>query len=303
MENNNDIMTEDFLGFDDADFASEDLDGGNQTEEQEPATEESGVSTESGQAEENGGDTSQPPEDGSSPQGEPLETQEDPDAGLPEKITIKHLKGDVEIPRAEIRDMLSKGYDYDRVREQRDAAVRQMEEKESQYQQRDELLRTLENVAKQAGTDVAGVVKRLRINLYRGNGSTEAEAMARVEKEDAEAKLQAMQKQANQARQAQEQRQSRAQQEFMEFHQRFPDVKIQDIPQDVIRKSASGEMSLAGAYQVHLYDQLKAENQRLQQTIDARKQNEENRQKSLGSARSAGSGEKEDPFLSGFTEG
>lgn len=89
----------------------------------------------------------------------------------------------------------------------------------------------------------------------------------------------------------------------MEFHQRFPDVKIQDIPQDVIRKSASGEMSLAGAYQVHLYDQLKAENQRLQQTIDARKQNEENRQKSLGSARSAGSGEKEDPFLSGFTEG
>ena len=297
MENNNDIMTEDFLGFDDADFASEDLDGGNQTEEQEPAAEESDVSTESGQAEE--------PESGgeNAPEETHPETKEDPDAGLPEKITIKHLRGDVEIPRADIRTMLSKGYDYDRVREQRDAAVRQMEEKESQYQQRDELLQTLENVAKQAGTDVAGIVKRLRINLYRGNGSTEAEAMARVEKEDAEAKLQAMQKQANQARQAQEQRQSRAQQEFMEFHQRFPDVKIQDIPQDVIRKSASGEMSLAGAYQVHLYDQLKAENQRLQQTIDARKQNEENRQKSLGSARSAGSGEKEDPFLSGFTEG
>ena len=297
MENNNDIMTEDFLGFDDADFASEDLDGGNQTEEQEPAAEESDVSTESGQAEE--------PEAGgeNAPEETHPETNEDPDAGLPEKITIKHLRGDVEIPRADIRTMLSKGYDYDRVREQRDAAVRQMEEKESQYQQRDELLQTLETVAKQAGTDVAGVVKRLRINLYRGNGSTEAEAMARVEKEDAEAKLQAMQKQANQARQAQEQRQSRAQQEFMEFHKRFPDVKIQDIPQDVIRKSASGEMSLASAYQVHLYDQLKAENQRLQQTIDARKQNEENRQKSLGSARSAGNGEKEDPFLSGFTEG
>ena len=297
MENNNDIMTEDFLGFDDADFASEDLDGGNQTEEQEPAADESDVSTESGQAEE--------PEAGgeNAPEETHPETNEDPDAGLPEKITIKHLRGDVEIPKADIRTMLSKGYDYDRVREQRDAAVRQMEEKESQYQQRDELLRTLETVAKQAGTDVSGIVKRLRINLYRGNGSTEAEAMARVEKEDAEAKLQAMQKQANQARQAQEQRQSRAQQEFMEFHQRFPDVKIQDIPQDVIRKSASGEMSLAGAYQVHLYDQLKAENQRLQQTIDARKQNEENRQKSLGSARSAGSGEKEDPFLSGFTEG
>lgn len=294
MENNNDIMTEDFLGFDDADFASEDLDGGNQTEEQEPAAEESDVSTESGQAEE--------PESGgeNAPEETHPETNEDPDAGLPEKITIKHLRGDVDIPKADIRTMLSKGYDYDRVREQRDAAVRQMEEKESQYQQRDELLQTLENVAKQAGTDVAGVVKRLRINLYRGNGSTEAEAMARVEKEDAEAKLQAMQKQANQARQAQEQRQSRAQQEFMEFHQRFPDVKIQDIPQDVIRKSASGEMSLAGAYQVHLYDQLKAENQRLQQTIDARKQNEENLKKTTGSARSSGSKTQMDDFLKGF---
>lgn len=294
MENNNDIMTEDFLGFDDADFASDDLDGGNQTEEQEPAAEESDVSTESGQAEE--------PESGgeNAPEETHPETNEDPDAGLPEKITIKHLRGDVDIPKADIRTMLSKGYDYDRVREQRDAAVRQMEEKESQYQQRDELLQTLENVAKQAGTDVAGVVKRLRINLYRGNGSTEAEAMARVEKEDAEAKLQAMQKQANQARQAQEQRQSRAQQEFMEFHQRFPDVKIQDIPQDVIRKSASGEMSLAGAYQVHLYDQLKAENQRLQQTIDARKQNEENLKKTTGSARSSGSQAQMDDFLKGF---
>ena len=294
MENNNDIMTEDFLGFDDADFASEDLDGGNQTEEQEPAAEESDASTESGQAEE--------PEAGgeSAPEETHPETNEDPDAGLPEKITIKHLRGDVDIPKADIRTMLSKGYDYDRVREQRDAAVRQMEEKESQYQQRDELLQTLENVAKQAGTDVAGVVKRLRINLYRGNGSTEAEAMARVEKEDAEAKLQAMQKQANQARQAQEQRQSRAQQEFMEFHQRFPDVKIQDIPQDVIRKSASGEMSLAGAYQVHLYDQLKAENERLHQTIDARKQNEENLKKTTGSARSSGSQAQMDDFLKGF---
>lgn len=302
MEENNDIMMDDFLGFDDADFASDDLDGGNQTEEQAPAAEESGVSTESGQADENGGDTSQTTESGSSSQVDPLETQEDPDAGLPEKITIKHLRGDVEIPRSDIRTMLSKGYDYDRVREQRDAAVRQMEEKTSQYQQHEEMLQTLENVAKQAGTDVAGIVKRLRINLYRGNGSTEAEAMARVEKEDAEAKLQTMQKQTTQAQQEQQQRQSRAQQEFMEFHKRFPDVKIQDIPQDVIRQSASGEMSLAGAYQVHLYNQLKAENQRLQQTIDARKQNEENRQKSLGSAKSAGNGEKEDPFLSGFTE-
>lgn len=296
MEENNDIMLDDTLGFDDADFSEEALDEGNQTEEQEHEEEESGESTESGQTaeSESGGETA--------PDETHPETDEDPDAGLPEKITIKHLRGDVDIPKADIRTMLSKGYDYDRVREQRDAAVRQMEEKTSQYQQHEEMLQTLENVAKQAGTDVAGIVKRLRINLYRGNGSTEAEAMARVEKEDAEAKLQTLQKQTTKAQQEQQQRQSRAQQEFMEFHQRFPDVKIQDIPQDVIRKSASGEMSLAGAYQVHLYDQLKAENQRLQQTIDARKQNEENRQKSLGSAKSAGNGEKEDPFLSGFTE-
>ena len=300
MENNNDmILEDDFLGFDDDDFDFSEDGESNQTDAEDTQIKDQDVEAEEGQDEEtaSGGSEEQQQEQ------QQQQEQTNPDADLPEKITIKHLKGEMEIPRSDIRGMLQKGVDYDRVQKQRDAAVKQLEDQTKWRQEREDLFTALESAAKQSGTDLAGIVKKLRVNLYRGNGATEAEALARVEKEDAEAKLQAMQKQANQARQAQEQRQSRAQQEFMEFHQRFPDVKIQDIPQDVIRKSASGEMSLAGAYQVHLYDQLKAENQRLQQTIDARKQNEENRQKSLGSARSAGNGEKEDPFLSGFAEG
>lgn len=294
MENNNDmILEDDFLGFDDADFDLGEDGEGNQTDAEETQTEEQAVSTEEGQDEGSAQNTSQPPDGGSSPQGEPA----DPDADLPEKITIKHLKGDMDIQRSDIRGMLQKGVDYDRVQKQRDAAVKQLEEQSKWRQDREDLFTALEAAAKQSGTDLAGIVRKLRVNLYRGNGATEAEALARVAQEDAEAKLTAMQQRTTEAQRQQAEQQSRVQREFMEFHNRFPDVRIENVPQSVIQKSYTGELSLANAYQAYLYDQLKAENQRLQQTLDARKQNEANRQKSLGSAKTAGKGEKTDSFL------
>ena len=297
MENNNDmILEDDFLGFDDADFDLGEDGEGNQTDAEETQTKEQDVSTEEGQGEGSAENPSQPPDGGSSPQGEPA----DPDADLPDKITIKHLKGEMDIQRADIRGMLQKGVDYDRVQKQRDAAVKQLEDQTKWRQEREDLFTALEAAAKQSGTDLAGIVKKLRVNLYRGNGATEAEALARVAQEDAEAKLTAMQQRATEAQRQQAEQQSRVQREYMEFHSRFPDVRIENVPQSVIQKSSTGELSLANAYQAYLYDQLKAENQRLQQTINARKQNEENRKKTTGSARSSGSQAQMDDFLKGF---
>jgi hypothetical protein len=59
-------------------------------------------------------------------------------------------------------------------------------------------------------------------------------------------------------------------------------------------------MSLANAYLTHLYEQQKAENQRLQQSLDARAQNEKNKQRSLGSVKSSGNNKVKDDFLLGF---
>ena len=88
----------------------------------------------------------------------------------------------------------------------------------------------------------------------------------------------------------------------MEFGQRFAGVRIEDVPQSVIQKSANGEMSLANAYLTHLYDQQKAENQRLQQSLAAKTQNENNKQRSLGSVKSSGTNRAKDDFLAGFDD-
>lgn len=294
MENNNDmILEDDFLGFDDSDFDLSEDGESNQTDAENTETEGQDLSTEEGQDE-------GPAAEGSEEQTEQQQEQTDPDADLPDKITIKHLKGEMDIQRADIRGMLQKGVDYDRVQKQRDAAVKQLEDQTKWRQEREDLFTALEAAAKQSGTDLAGIVKKLRVNLYRGNGATEAEALARVAQEDAEAKLTAMQQRATEAQRQQAEQQSRVQREYMEFHSRFPDVRIENVPQSVIQKSSTGELSLANAYQAYLYDQLKAENQRLQQAIDARKQNEENRKKTTGSARSSGSQAQMDDFLKGF---
>ena len=297
MNQTNDMfMDDDFLVLDEADFAEETETDGNQTEEEKTAAEDSEVSTEGVQteepAEEQGEETPAAEEK--------QESAEDPDAGLPEKITIKHLKGEMDIAKQDIRATLQKGVDYDRVQNQRDAAVQQLQEQAKWRQENENTITLLQNVAKQAGTSVEAIVRQLRINAHRGTGATEAEALAKVEKEDAEAKLTMMQNHTTAQQKQEQQRQDRARAEFMEFTQRFPGVRIENVPQSVIQKSANGEMSLANAYLTHLYEQQKAENQRLQQSLDARAQNEKNKQRSLGSVKSSGNNKVKDDFLLGF---
>lgn len=290
-EQTNDMTLEDdFLSAED--FQDEGTLDGTQTEA-EPETEES---TEPAQEM---AQTEAPPD---TPEGEAENAppQEDPDAGLPEKITIKHLKGELDIPKAEIRERLRKGVDYDRVRTQRDAAVRQLEEQTQWRQQREGVLSSLETMAEKTGKDLETVVRSLRVNLYRGSGATEQEALARVAQEDAEAKLAAFQKQSQANQRLQHEQQSRAQRDFLDFNRRYPNVKIDDVPKNVIQRAATGDVSLSDAYAEHLYNQLKAENQRLQQSLAAKQQNETNRQKTTGSVKTEGSQTKGDPFLDGF---
>lgn len=303
MNETNDIILEDaFPGFDDDDFAEETETEGNQTEEEETAAEETEVSTEEVQTEEPAAEEQVEQTPAAEEAQENQEAADDPDAGLPEKISVKYMKGEMEIAKKDIRATLQKGVDYDRVQNQRDAAVKQMQEHAQWRQENENTITLLQNVAKQAGTSVEAIVRQLRINAHRGTGATEAEALAKVEKEDAEAKLTMMQNRNTAQQRQEEQRQERARAEFMEFTQRFPGVRIEDVPQSVIQKSANGEMSLANAYLTHLYDQQKAENQRLQQSLAAKTQNEKNKQRSLGSVKSSGTNRAKDDFLAGFDD-
>lgn len=294
MEEHNDmILEDDFLSADDFTDA-EPLDG-SQTE----------AETETGEAPppEQEIEKTETPDPTPAPQkgeAEKQPPQEDPNSDLPEKITIKHLKGDYDVPRDKIKDTLERGMDYERVRTQRDAAVQQLNEQSQWRQQHEGTISMLEAMAQKSGKDLETVVRELRVNLYRGSGSTQAEALARVAQEDAEAKLAAIQKENQAAQRLHNEQQSRAQKDFMDFNRRYPNVKIQDVPQSVIQRAATGEMSLSSAYAEHLYNELKTENQRLQQSLEAKQQNESNRQKTTGSVKTEGSQTKGDPFLEGF---
>lgn len=292
-QNNDMILEDDFLSAED--FQDEGTLDGSQTEAETETEETTEPPQETAQTE----PTDTPPE---TKEGEAENTppQEDPDAGLPEKITIKFLKGDYDVPRDKIRDTLERGMNYDRVRTQRDAAVRQLEEQTQWRQQREGVLSSLETMAEKTGKDLETVVRSLRVNLYRGSGATEQEALARVAQEDAEAKLAAFQKQSQANQRLQHEQQSRAQRDFLDFNRRYPNVKIDDVPKNVIQRAATGDVSLSDAYAEHLYNQLKAENQRLQQSLAAKQQNETNRQKTTGSVKTEGSQTKGDPFLDGF---
>ena len=301
MNETNDIIWEDaFPGFDDDDFAEETETDGNQTEEEETAAEETEETTEDAQTEEPAAEEQVEQTPAAEEKQENQEAADDPDAGLPEKISVKYMKGEMEIAKKDIRATLQKGVDYDRVQNQRDAAVQQLQEQAKWRQENENTITLLQNVAKQAGTSVEAIVRQLRINAHRGTGATEAEALARVEKEDAEAKLTLMQNRATTEQRMEQQRQERARVEFWEFTERFPGVRLEYVPQSVFQRATEGKMSLANAYLNHLYEQQKAENQRLQQSLDARAQNEKNKERSLGSVKSSGSKKVKDDFLAGF---
>ena len=89
--------------------------------------------------------------------------------------------------------------------------------------------------------------------------------------------------------------------ELLAFMQEHPGVEPKSIPKSVWDEVRKGD-SLKQAYGRHAMSQLKAENQRLQEQLDAMTRNAANREKSLGSMRSTGRAQVVDDFLMGFDQ-
>ena len=67
-------------------------------------------------------------------------------------------------------------------------------------------------------------------------------------------------------------------------------------------EAASGRNSLVGAYALHQNKQLQSQIKELNAKIAAQQQNNNNRQRSLGSVRSSGVNSQKDSFLEGFND-
>lgn len=282
-ENTNVQAVDEEITFDPSDFPDF-SDDGNHTEEPE--------NTEEQQTEEV---TSEPTET-TTETTEPTETAEQPPANQPEMFELNYMGTVQKHTREEMIALAQMGMDRDRILQQRDAAMQFRTQHEAD-------IANLEQMAKDFGMEnPAALLDAMRINLLRQQGKTQAEAEAIVRADNANRQLQGYQTQEQRMKEQQEAAHKRQQEDINEFVRRYPNVDIRTLPMEVQDAVFGRGETLVNAYGRYEMQQLRAENQRLQQQINAQKQNDENKQKSLGSMKSGSATPKLDDFMMGFNE-
>lgn len=268
-------MDDDELFFDPSDFEL-DTETGDHTGEE--AQEEQ-------QAEENGTDT----DSGTEQTATETEVAQEEQANQPELFELNYLGNVEKHTREEMIALAQMGKDRDRILQQRDAA--------QQFRtQHEPMITDLDRIAKQFGMEPAALLNAMETNLLRQQGKTEAEAEAIIRANRADRQLQAIQTKEQTAQQQAEAMRQRQQRDVDEFVQKYPNMDYKTIPAEVWQDVRKGE-TLVNAYGKYEMQQLRAENQRLQQQIAAKAQNEKNKENSLGSMRSGSQTQKTDPFL------
>ncbi len=278
----NEFMDEEF-GVDLSDLVSDD--DGNQTDEEtsEETAEESEPAEES---EEQTEETEQPEE----------EPAQEPKAEPEELFDLKFNKEIRKVNRQEVTELAQKGLNHDRILEQRDHLQQENAELLKFKQENEAIIGLLDAAAQKSGTDRNTFLQSVRENAYVSQGFSRDAAHERVLREDAEQRLsRTEQLEAAKDKGQQEQEQAR-QQDIERFLKLYKDVDPNTIPKEVWDDVRNGE-TLVSAYGRYENRQLAESNRKLQESINALKQNEKNKQKSIGSAKTEGKETAKDPFL------
>lgn len=271
-ENTNVEVVDDDNFFDPADFADE-VDTGDHTEETETVEET---------VEETVSETTE-----TAP--ETVEQPTEQPADQPEMFELKFLGETKQYTRDEMTTLAQKGMNHDRILQQRDDL--------QQYRSANEpLVNDLGRIAQQFGMTPADLLASMETNLLRQQGKTQAEAEAIIRADKANRQLQTYQSQEQAAMEQQRAAQERQQRDFREFVQKYPGLDPKTIPATVWNDVRKGE-PLVSAYGKYEMQQLKEENQRLQQQLSAKEQNDKNKANSLGSMQSGSGVPKTDLFL------
>ena len=278
----NEFMDEEF-GVDLSDLVSDD--DGNQTDEEtsEETAEESEPAEES---EEQTEETEQPEE----------EPAQEPKAEPEELFDLKFNKEIRKVNRQEVTELAQKGLNHDRILEQRDHLQQENAELLKFKQENEAIIGLLDAAAQKSGTDRNTFLQSVRENAYVSQGLSRDAAHERVLREDAEQRLsRTEQLEAAKDKGQQEQEQAR-QQDIERFLKLYKDVDPNTIRKEVWDDVRNGE-TLVSAYGRYENRQLAESNRKLQESINALKQNEKNKQKSIGSAKTEGKETAKDPFL------
>lgn len=189
-------------------------------------------------------------------------------------------------------ELLQKGLDYDRVREQYDRSKPTMS--------------MVSELARQAGVNVEEYVRMVRTEAKLGKGLSEDEARRAVELEDREAAVAAREAEEAQADAERKDSETVIQRNLEEFSKAFPEVYEKartdtSVIPDSVWADVSGGMSLTAAYAKYAVAEADKAAKAAETKAQAAEQNRQNTQRSTGSMRSAGSDAKnKDSFLEGW---
>mgnify|MGYP004687120839 FL=1 len=279
----NEFMDEEF-GVDLSDLVSED--DGNQTEEE--------TSEETAEANEEEQEPSEEPEEpAGQPEAEPTKEQkEEPE----ELFDLKFNKEIRKVNRQEVTELAQKGLNHDRILEQRDHLQQENAELLKFKQDNEAIIGLLDAAAQKSGTDRNTFLQSVRENAYVSQGLSRDAAHERVLREDAEQRLSRTEKADAEKQQAQHGQELAQQQDIERFLKLYKNVDPNTIPKEVWDDVRNGE-TLVSAYGRYENRQLAESNRKLQESLNALKQNEKNKQKSIGSAKTEGKETAKDPFL------
>ena len=189
-----------------------------------------------------------------------------------QRFKLKVNGEEIEVGLDEGITLAQKGKDYDRVKTERDNLKTDSATMNKLKAQGD----FLEELAKSSDMTVDQLMEntRARMLMNEHEGMTEEEALKQVREKASKAT------EKKESEKAEATPEERRQAMFANFLQAYPDVKAEDIPQEVWN-DAGRTYDLVGAYQRH-------ENRELRKEIETLRQNNKNKERSAGSTKSAG---------------
>ena len=222
-----------------------------------------------------------------------------------ELYEVKHLEETKQLTLEQLKEHASKGMDYDRIRQWADQLAQENESLTSYRQQNEGILSILDSMAQSMNMEIPAFLVSMRTNLLMTDTGMNREAAQKMAQSEVQAAAQAYNDAKEQAAanaQKQAEFQARVTADVKSFRALYPDVTVQaamEIPS--VQEAMLNGSTLVDAYTRYQNEQLKRENQRLQQEKQAAEQNNANRSRAIGSARTSGANKTDvDPFLIGL---
>lgn len=218
------------------------------------------------------------------------------EADQPELIELKHLGQTVRVTPEQLNSYAQMGLDYQRIREDRDAARKEVERLTA-------METFLKELAAPQGISVEDLIDGARAEvLAKKEHLNKDVALQRIKLDRERKAFEAQKDQQKKEAQAKSQEEAKRQEQFLRFARTYPKVKPNDIPKDVWDAFKDGE-DLVNAYARFENRELKEKVSKLESQLETAKKNSENKRRSAGSQRSAGSASEMDEFDRAWYDG